>query len=321
MAMNRNNIPAGGKNIPAGGEDAGGKKKKNTQYKKKTYNTAGGEDAGGMTTGRIAYDTNNTYTEVELDRENTITLTVQNNGRIRTEELFAYLDYLNLLQHTECIQRLQELDQSYEITIKKETNPEEFKRTINQQQIIIEGKTLTITPTRKLKAIRRNPITKVLIFEAPYELEDKHIITKLSPYGILQTNKIFNHKYRGTEIYNGVRSVNFTTIVKPIPTTLFVRGNRLKLKHEGQDRTPICGICKERGHYRNDCPGKETYTDRDNLDEDRQEQETWSNIVKQGQQQRERREEEQRKLYMEEVKKQDEQNKRKRRQEETLRMI
>ena len=66
MAINRNNIPAGGKNIPAG---------------------------------RITYDTNNTYTEVELDRENTITLTVQNNGRIRTEELFAYLDYLNLLQH------------------------------------------------------------------------------------------------------------------------------------------------------------------------------------------------------------------------------
>ena len=261
MAMNHNSIPAGGN--------------KTTQYKK-PYNTAGGEDAGGIT-GRITYDTNNTYTEVELDRENTITLTVKNNGRIRTEELFAHLDYLNLLQHTECIQRLQELDQSYEITIKKETNPEEFKKTINQQQIIIDGKTLTITPTRKVKDIRRNPITKVLIFEAPYELEDKHIITKLSPNGILQTNKIFKHKYRGTEIYNGVRSVNFTTIVKPIPTTLFVRGNRLKLKHEGQDRTPICGICKERRHYRNDCPRKETYTDRDNSDENRQEQETRSN--------------------------------------------
>ena len=209
------------------------------------------------------------------------------------------------------------MDQSYEITIKKETNPEELKKTINQQQVIIDGKTLAITPTRKLKD-RRNTITKVLIFEAPYELEDKHIITKLSPYGILQIkNKIFNHKYRGTEIYNGVRSVNFTTIVKPIPTTLFVRGNRLKLKHVGQDITPICGICKERGHYRNKCPRKETYTVRDNLDENRQEQETWSNIVKQGVQQR-KREEEQRKLYMEEIKKQDEQNKRKRRQEEVL---
>ena len=152
-----------------------------------------------------------------------------------------------------------------------------------------------------------------------HKLEDRHIIIKLSPYGILQTNTIFNHKYRGTEIYNGIRSGNFTTIVKPIPTTIFVRGNRLKLKHEGQDRTPICGICKEKGHYRNDCPRKElhTYTDKDTTEDNRQEQNTWSNIVKQGIEQRERKEE-QRRLCMEEIKKQEEQNKQKRRQEEII---
>ena len=52
---------------------------------------------------------------------------------------------------------------------------------------------------------------------------------------------------------------------------MFVRGNRLKLKHEGQNRTPICGICKERGHYRNECAREEIniYTDRDNLRENR----------------------------------------------------
>ena len=69
-----------------------------------------------------------------------------------------------------------------------------------------------------------------------------------------------------------MRSVNFMTIVNPIPTTIFVRGNRIKPKHEGQDRTPICGICKEKGHYRDECPRKETYIDRDTLEDNRQEQ-------------------------------------------------
>ena len=295
----------------AGGEDAGGNK---STYHKNPNDYAGGEDAG-SNSGRVTYDTNNIYTEVEIDRKNTITLKVENKGRIRTEDLFAHLDYLNLLQHTECIQRLQDLDQNFEITVKEGTNLEDFQKILNQQEIVIDGQTLINTPTRKLRDIRKNPITKVLIFEAPFELEDRYILTKLSTYGILQVNTIYSHKYKGTEIYNGIRSVNFITIIKPIPTTIFVRGNRLKLKHEGQDRTPICGICKEKGHYRNECPRKETniYTDRDNLEENREEQITWSTIVRRGNEQRKRNEDEQSRLYMDEIKKQEEQNKRKRR--------
>ena len=222
---------------------AGGNK---STYHKNPNDYAGGEDAGGIS-GSVTYDTNNIYTEVEIDRKNIITLKVENKGRIRTEDLFAHLDYLNLLQHTECIQRLQDLDQNFEITVKEGTIIEDFQKILNQQEIVIDGQTLINTPTRKLRDIRKNPITKVLTFEAPFELEDRFILTKLSAYGILQVNTIYSHKYKGTEIYNGIKSVNFITIIKPIPATVFVRGNRLKLKHEWQDRTPIYGICKEKG--------------------------------------------------------------------------
>ena len=146
----------------------------------------------------------------------------------------------------------------------------EFSAKLFAKPLIINGNTLQLTTTRTMKDIIRNPVTKVLIFEAPFQLRSTYIIQKLAQYGQLQSNEMYMHKYRGTEIYNGVRSVNFLKIDKPIPTTMFVKGNRVRLRHEDQDRTPICGICRVRGHYRDKCPTITTesrpvdYTDVDN---------------------------------------------------------
>ena len=93
-----------------------------------------------------------------------------------------------------------------------------------------------------------------MIFEAPRELSNMHILQKLQAYEKLQDQSIFMHQYRGVEIYNGIRSVNFIELYKPLPTTLYVRGNKIKINHQGQDRTPICAICKQKGHFRTECP-------------------------------------------------------------------
>ena len=34
---------------------------------------------------------------------------------------------------------------------------------------------------------------------------------------------------------------------------MFVRGNRIRLRHENQDRSPICGLCKQKGHFKLEC--------------------------------------------------------------------
>ena len=72
--------------------------------------------------------------------------------------------------------------------------------------------------------------------------------------GEVADQTIYMHKYKNTVILNGVRSLAFTKINKPIPTTMFVKGNLVKLRHNGQDRTPFCTKCKTKGHYRLDCP-------------------------------------------------------------------
>ena len=99
-------------------------------------------------------------------------------------------------------------------------------------------------------------------------------------------------------MYNGAKSINFKRIHTPIPTTLFIRGNRIKLKHEGQDREPVCRICKKKGHYRDKCPGaSHPPVDLDQPKEKPVSQTGWSDIVKQGIRKAKHELEEQRKRF------------------------
>ena len=160
----------------------------------------------------------------------------------------------------------------YEITLKKEVNPEDFKKQfLSPDPPQIEGKKLSIIESRCMKDRTIKEVTKVLLFEAPIQLPDEYIYNVLSQYGDLYSNEVTHYKYRGTDIYNGVRSMTFKEITKPIPTVLFVRGNKIKTRHEDQDRSPICSICKEKGHYRDTCPDLQAvqdYVNQDKTDDD-----------------------------------------------------
>ena len=99
-----------------------------------------------------------------------------------------------------------------------------------------------IKKNRKQKDIRGTPYTNIWKYEAPYELENRHIYQKLYTYGIPKEQTISRHKILVMVICNEVRSINFTSSTKHIPTILYVRGNRIKIKYKVQDRTSICGI-------------------------------------------------------------------------------
>lgn len=247
---------------------------------------------------------NVTFKEVEVDRTRTLTLKTNDRKNIQTDKLFAYLSNLDVLDKIECIQKLTlQNDQIHEITTKTTQDRTIIMNLLKNQPIRIEDITLTITDNRTLRDVIKIPLIKVLIFEAPFELEDQHILHKLMLYGELQEYMIYNHKYRGTNVFNGVRSLNFKKIHKPIPTTLFIRGNRIKLKHEGQDREPVCGICKQKGHYRDKCPGiLNPPVDLDQPKEHQQSQTGWSDIVKQGIQKKKKELEEQRQRFYEQNK-------------------
>ena len=216
---------------------------------------------------RIPVNTNTmrtaTYEKVSMQRHDTITLKSA-PGSVTIEQIAFLLDNLNLHTEVQCIQKVTSGNEiHHEITLKDGYDIQEFSIKLFKDNIDINGNQLGMVTTRKLRDIVRNLITKVLIFEAPYELQDRYTLQKLAPYRQLQTNSIYSHKIRGYDIYNGVRSMNFMKLHKPIPTVLFVRGNRIKIKYDNQDRTPICGICKIKDHFRDDCPRLQELIDKE----------------------------------------------------------
>ena len=195
-----------------------------------------------------------TWEEISYPRPNTFGLKSVPNA-ITQDQLAVLLHTLGLVNWVAMIQRVNNVDTSrLEISLKPMYNMDEFKRILLGTDVQIEGNRIVLDDPRPLKDYIRTPITKVLIFEAPYELPDVHILAKLQAYGTLQTNQVYSHKIRGYEILNGIKSINFKKIIKPIPTVLYVKGNKIKIKYEKQDRSPICGICRTKGHFRTECP-------------------------------------------------------------------
>lgn len=245
------------------------------------------EQSGNMEIGNTVLEKNNNgnnnkmefrrpqYEEIDVPRPKTLTFSGENVG---TDVLLQFLNLQNVVDKIECIQKLNfENSVNFEITCKTVEETRELGNKFNGK-ICINNVVLTLVENRPLKDIRKIPVIQVSIFEAPYELNDNLIIQQLSKYGVLHEQVVTHHKYRNTEINSEVRSVLFKSITKPIPTTIYIQGNKIKLKHKDQDRSPICSICKERGHYKDKC---EKEKERKEEDEKRllNAERSWAEIV------------------------------------------
>ena len=164
--------------------------------------------------------TNVTFKGEEVDRTKTLTLKTSNGKNVPIDRLFAFLSNLDILDKVECIQKLTiQSDQIHEITTKPTDDRTTILNVLNQQPIRIEDTILTITDNRTLRDFVKIPLIKVLIFEAPYELADQHILHKLMLYGELQEYMVYNHKYRGTIV---------------IVLLFYVHGKHLRSCRDGQ---------------------------------------------------------------------------------------
>lgn len=192
--------------------------------------------------------------EVNVPRVTTSSYIVDKQN-VQSGVILTIHENLNILEKVSCIQTLMTKEESvFEITYSNSLAKIEADDLLSKNKITFEGLVIRKIPNRELKNLQKIPFTRLMIYEAPFELENSFIINKLQRYGELVENSVFMHTIRGTNISSGIRSIKFRKINIPIPTTLFVRGNKIKLKHEGQDRTPFCSTCHLRGHYRADCP-------------------------------------------------------------------
>ena len=95
--------------------------------------------------------------------------------------------------------------------------------------------TVTRKPRRYSDMKKREPpveLTRVYMYEVAEEINDEHILKELAEYGEIASG-VTRHRHKGYTIENGVRSVGF----HGQPGTIWVDGNKLKVRYDSQDRT------------------------------------------------------------------------------------
>lgn len=209
---------------------------------------------------------------IQRNRTTTYAYTEEIIDQITVEQILTVLEIHDIID-IECIQKIFfEGKPVFEITY---TNVEERQRSeqILKGKLPINNYVLQQRENRKLKNTIKIPVIAVTLFETPSELDDEKILAKMTEYGEVK-KEIYHHKIKHTQIKNGYRTIYYKKINKSIPTILWINGNRIKIRYEGQDRTPICSFCKVKGHYKEICETlKEVTEKREQLQKEMEEEE------------------------------------------------
>lgn len=97
-------------------------------------------------------------------------------------------------------------------------------------------------------------IRTIRVFELPFEVPEKEVITALQPYG-----RVLSHvhekwtTFTTYPVLNGVRQVRID-LTKHVPSYLTIGGCRAIIIYDGQPKT--CSGCGKEGHVRSECAQK-----------------------------------------------------------------
>ena len=106
---------------------------------------------GFITTNTNTTTTNNPtqYEKVEYPRRDTIT--IQLTGPVTIDQLFTYLDNLNLFDQVACILKLHDQKPIYGITFKQGNDALLFQQEAFKQPFFIDGQEVKLAQTRNLE--------------------------------------------------------------------------------------------------------------------------------------------------------------------------
>ena len=125
-----------------------------------------------------------TFEEVSVDRDNVLTL--ESNGAIQASELLGIFQVLTDDEDKlKCAAKVN-LDQNralYEIVFKNQAIKSKIKAMI-EPEVNCGEHTCKIVENRDVKTTKKVPLTTVIIYEAPYELEDHHVYRVMRKLGI-----------------------------------------------------------------------------------------------------------------------------------------
>ena len=102
--------------------------------------------------------------------------------------------------------------------------------------------------------LNRAPGIKIEIYGAPYQMENKIILSNLNKYCVATTIKRCTYRKFPT-IENGVRFVYTDKINKPIPSSMVIDNIKIFVKYDDQLRAEKkCYLCGDQHHLAKMCP-------------------------------------------------------------------
>ena len=192
--------------------------------------------------------------EVHHERPKIITRQLEMGQEMSQNSIYQFLTTIVKVEDIRQVIKKKHVTEYFEITFWEQTVRNEIEAFLSTPGLQFDGKPLRVVQTTPLTLIEQKTIVKVNIFETPCEHNDSYIINHFSQYGDLQSNTVYHQTFKNSPVYNGVRSFNYLNLKKPLPTVVWVQGNRVKTRHPNQDRTAFCSVCRTKGHYRSESP-------------------------------------------------------------------
>ena len=130
---------------------------------------------GDNTTTIRAKQINSQIQEVTIERTKTLTYGIEDNS-LRAEKFLADITTLKLQKHDACFQKFIVGNLTMlEVTCQTPHDKDQLRQKIDEARTTSNGQILKEISNRELKALQKIPVIKVMIFEAPFELDNFHI--------------------------------------------------------------------------------------------------------------------------------------------------
>lgn len=140
----------------------------------------------------------------------------------------------------------------YLATFHNERDKETFSSHF-QDEFRMEGQLFKILQAPPLLWENKRNNIQITLFGTPFELKPEYVRNKLTKY--CDVESINYCKYKDfPNIESGVRIVIARSIKQDIPRKIYIKGQPITVKYEGQPTGKKCFNCGEYGHLSTDCP-------------------------------------------------------------------
>ncbi|CAC5411274.1 unnamed protein product [Mytilus coruscus] len=135
----------------------------------------------------------------------------------------------------------------------RDENSKEIFQGIFRDHFEVQGIEFNMIQAEPRKWENKKRTIDITLFGIPYELKPEYIRNKMQKY--VDISEIRYNTFKDfPDISSGMVTVVANSIKEDIPKTIYIKGQQISIKYEGQPHGKKCFNCGVYGHISTDCP-------------------------------------------------------------------